>query len=184
MSRFLKSHGLALVAAIFIVMGPLPALADKAAEIDHGVAAALQILYSEAPAATELAKVAKGVLVFPEIIKAGLLVGGQYGEGALRVDSRTVGYYNTAATSYGLQAGVQSFGYAMFFMTDAALDYLKSSDGWEVGADPSFVVVDEGYARSLTTTTAQEEVYVFIFDQQGLMGGLGIQGSKISPITP
>jgi lipid-binding SYLF domain-containing protein len=100
------------------------------------------------------------------------------------VGGKTVGYYNTVAASYGLQAGAQSFGYAMFFMTDEALDYLKSSDGWEVGIGPSVVVVDEGVARTLTTTTGKDNIYAFIFNQEGLMAGLGIQGSKISNITP
>jgi lipid-binding SYLF domain-containing protein len=111
-------------------------------------------------------------------------VGGQYGEGALRVAGRTAGYYKTTAASFGLQAGGQKFGYAMFLMTDGALDYLKSSDGWEVGVGPSVVVVDEGVARSLTTSTAKESIYVFFFGQKGLMAGLGIQGSKISKINP
>ena len=116
--------------------------------------------------------------------KGGVIVGGQYGEGALRAGGKTVGYYSTAAASYGLQAGVQSFGYAMMFMTDNAIQYLKKSSGWEIGVGPSVVVVDEGMARSLTTTTAKDDVYAFIFSQQGLMAGLGIQGSKITQIHP
>ena len=108
--------------------------------------------YKSSPAAAELSKVAKGILVYPDVIKAGLVIGGQYGEGALRVGGKTVGYYNTVAASYGIQAGAQSFGYALFFMTDAALEYMTNSDGWEVGVGPSVVVVDEGIAKSLTTT--------------------------------
>jgi lipid-binding SYLF domain-containing protein len=184
MLNSLKNYALALLATLLIATASPLALADKAAEIDRDVDSALQKLYREAPAAAELAKTAKGVLVFPNVIKAGLLVGGQYGEGALRMGGSTVGYFNIAAASYGLQAGAQSFGYAMFFMTDSALEHVKRSDGWEVGAGPSFVVVDEGLARSLTTTSAREDVYVFIFGQRGLMGGIGVQGSKISPITP
>jgi lipid-binding SYLF domain-containing protein len=128
--------------------------------------------------------VAKGILVFPSVKKAGFIVGGQFGEGALREGGKTVGYYKTTAASFGLQAGGQKFGYAMFFMTDSALKYLKSSSGWEVGVGPSVVVVDEGVARSLTTTTARSDVYVFFFNQKGLMAGLGIQGSKISQFQP
>ena len=107
----------------------------------------------------------------------------QYGKGALREGGQTVGYYNTAAASYGLQAGVQSCGYAMFFMSSEALGYLKKSSGWEIGVGPSVVVVDEGTARALTTTTAKEGIYVF-FGQEGLMAGLGVQGSKITQIHP
>ena len=173
--------------AIFVFLfsvGPLQALADTAAEIDRDADAALEKLFRDSPVAVELSKAAKGVLVYPDIIKAGLVVGGQYGEGALRVDGKTIGYYNTVAASYGLQAGAQSFGYVMFFMTDEALDYLQHSEGWEVGVGPSLVVVDEGVAKTLTTATTKDDIYAFIFNQEGLMAGLGIQGSKISRITP
>jgi lipid-binding SYLF domain-containing protein len=160
----------------------LPALAETAAELDRDVDSAYQKLLAGSPAAKELASISKGVLIFPDIVKAGLVIGGQYGKGALRVGGKTKGYYNTAAASFGLQAGAQSFGYAMFFMTDDALKYLDKSDGWEVGAGPTLVVVDEGAARSLTTSTAKEDVYVFFFDQKGLMAGLSIEGSKITKI--
>jgi lipid-binding SYLF domain-containing protein len=126
----------------------------------------------------------KGVLVFPDVLKAGLFIGGQYGDGVLTKDGNTAGYYNTTAASYGLQAGAQTFGYAMVFMTDSALDYLESSSGWEVGIGPSVVVVDEGMAKALTTTTTKEDVYVFFFNQKGLMAGLGIQGTKITKFVP
>ena len=95
-------------------------------------------------------------------------------------NGRAVGYYNSFAASYGLQAGVQVFGYALFFMNDAALSYLDKSDGWELGVGPSIVVVDAGVGKSLTSTTITQDVYAFIFDQKGLMAGLGIQGSKIT----
>lgn len=160
-------------------------LAGTGAEIDRDVDFALQKLYENNPAARQLARQAKGILVFPSIVKAGFMVGAQYGRGgALRVRGRTVGYYNSVAASYGLQAGVQSFGYALFFMNDAAMNYLNRSEGWELGVGPSIVIVDAGVARSLTTTTAKDNVYAFIFDQKGLMAGLGLQGSKITRIYP
>ena len=175
--------GLFVFAMIMIVMGTYqPVFAATAAELDRDVDSALMKLYEKTPAAKELAKVAKGILVFPDIVKAGLIVGGQYGEGALRVDGKTVGYYNSVAASYGLQAGAQSFGYALFFITDKALDYLKKSEGWEIGTGPSLVIVDEGVAGSLTTTTAKSDIYAFFFDQKGLMAGIGIQGSKITKL--
>jgi len=118
------------------------------------------------------------------VVKGGLIIGGQYGTGALRVEGKTDGYYNTVAASYGLQAGVQSFGYTMFFMTDTALQYLKESSGWEIGVGPSIVVVDDGLASSLTTTSAKDDIYVFFYGQKGLMAGLGLQGSKITQIEP
>ncbi len=160
-------------------------LANSSADISRDSNSALQALYATNPEARQLAKRAKGILVFPTIVKAGFLVGAQYGSGgALFKNGRTAGYYNILAGSYGLQAGVQSFGYAMFFMDNASLSYLDRSEGWEVGVGPSVVVVDKGMAKSLTTTTARNGVYAFIFDQKGLMAGLGLQGSKISRINP
>lgn len=168
--------------ALFLFAPPVSA--DSAAEIDREVDAALEKLRNRIPAAEKLADQAKAILVFPNVLKAGLLVGGQYGEGALRKGDKTVGYYSTVSGSYGLQAGAQTYGYALLFMSDSALAYLDDSEGWEVGVGPSVVVVDEGMASSLTTTTLKDEVYAFIFDQGGLMLGLGIQGSKITSITP
>ena len=179
--KWLAVIGLAL---LLLAVSQPAAAGSKAAEIDKQVDLALEQLYAASPAAREIAKVAKGVLVFPAIIKAGLIVGGQYGEGALRVDGRTVGYYNTVAASYGLQIGAQSFGFAMFFMNDKSLEYLNKSKGWEIGVGPTIVVVDKGAAKSLTTTTAKEDIYAFCFSQKGLMAGLGLQGSKITRINP
>jgi len=175
---------LLFVLAIFVLAVPRMSQAATAGEIDRDVDSALQTLYRTTPAAKNMAKIAKGVLVFPDIIKAGLIVGGQFGEGALRVGGKTTGYYRTVAASYGLQAGAQSFGYALFFIDNEGLAYLKNSNGWEIGVGPSVVIVDEGVARSLTTTTVKSGVYAFIFQQKGLMAGIGIQGSKITKITP
>jgi lipid-binding SYLF domain-containing protein len=97
---------------------------------------------------------------------------------------KTMGYYNLVGGSYGLQAGVQSYDYVMFFMKDSALNYLEESKGWEVGLGPSVVVVDAGMAKTLTTTTGRSDVYAFIFSQKGLMGGLGVQGTKITRFNP
>ncbi|MEY3289726.1 MAG: hypothetical protein RLZZ419_1968 [Pseudomonadota bacterium] len=160
-------------------------LANSSMDITRDSNAALQSLYANNPEARQLGRRAKGILVFPGIVKAGFLVGAQYGSGgALFKNGRTAGYYNIIAGSYGLQAGVQSFSYALFFMDNASLNYLNSSEGWEVGVGPSIVVVDKGMAKSLTTTTAKDGVYAFIFGQKGLMAGLGLQGSKISRINP
>ena len=167
--------------AVAVFFSTAVSAADKGAEIDRDADEAFKILIERSPAAAELSKAAEGILVFPSVKKAGLLIGGQYGEGALREGGKTARYYSTSAASFGLQAGAQKFGYAMFFMTPNALEYLKKSSGWEVGVGPSVVVVDEGTARSLTTTTAKEDIYVF-FSQKGLMAGLGIQGSKITEI--
>jgi lipid-binding SYLF domain-containing protein len=120
--------------------------------------------------------------VFPSILKAGFMFGGQIGDGVLFRGRRTAGYYNSVAASYGFQAGLQKFGYALFFMNDGALAYLDKSAGFEIGVGPSVVIVDEGVGKSLTSTTITQDVYAFIFDQKGLMAGLGIQGSKITRI--
>jgi lipid-binding SYLF domain-containing protein len=175
---------LAVAASIAVLSAPQPAMAANAAEIDQKARAALQKLYDSKLVPSLLADKAKAVLVFPSILKAGFIIGGQGGNGALIVDGKTVAYYNISAASYGLQAGVQEFGYAMFLMTDAARAYIDKSDGWEVGVGPTIVVVDAGAAKSLTTTTAKDDVYAFIFGQKGLMAGIGIQGSKITRINP
>ena len=161
-----------------------PAMAESAAQIDRDVDKALKKLYAKSPAALNLSRVAKGILIFPKILKGGFIVGVQYGNGALRINGKTAGYYNTTAASYGLQAGGQEFAYALFFMDTASLEYLNASEGFELGVGPSIVVVDEGRARTMTTTTMQEGIYAFIYGQQGLMAGLGIQGSKITQIYP
>jgi lipid-binding SYLF domain-containing protein len=173
-----------ITAVVVLLIAAAPAIAADPSGIDHDVRAALNTLYDTTPGAKTLAATAKGILVVPNIVKAGFLVGAQYGNGALLVNDRSAGYYNIAAASYGFQAGVQGFAYAMFFMTDAALDYLGKSDGFEVGVGPSIVVIDEGKAKTLTTTTTKDDVYAFIFGQKGLMAGAGLQGSKITKIKP
>jgi lipid-binding SYLF domain-containing protein len=173
-----------VVFSLLTFISPHFAQATDAAQIDREVKVALETLYADSDVAKDLAMEAKGILIFPDVIKAGLIVGAHYGEGALLQNGETAGYYNTVAASYGLQIGAQTFGYALFFMTDKDLDYLKSSSGWEIGVGPSIVVVDAGAAKSLTTTTARDNVYAFFFDQKGLMAGLGLQGSKITKVDP
>jgi len=175
---------LLLLAAVLAqpLLHPAAAQAATAAELRRDGSAALKKLYAGVPKAKELADKAKGVLVFPSVVKAGFMVGGLFGEGVLFKDGKAVAYYNTVAGSYGFQAGVQKYGYAMFLMNDAALQYLDKSDGWELGTGPSIVVVDEGAAAGLSTSTARDDVYAFIFSQTGLMAGLGLQGSKITKI--
>jgi lipid-binding SYLF domain-containing protein len=163
---------------------PSSSQAASAAQIDRDAKAALNALYASNPTAQFVGKKAKAILVFPRIIKGGFMVGAQHGDGALLVNGKTAGYYNTVAASYGFQAGIQKFGYAMFFMTDESLNYLRKSGGFEVGTAPSLVVVDTGIAKSLSTTTLKKGIYVFFFSQKGLMGGIGLQGTKITQYTP
>ena len=171
---------LAVALAMTVTISAKPALAASAAEINREVDAAVASMSAAVPDTRKLASQAKAVLVFPNIVKAGFLFGAQYGEGALRQRGKTVGYYNTAAASYGLQAGAQQFGYALFFMTDSAVKYLNDSGGFELGMGPSIVVLDTGTATAFTSSTIQSDIYAVFFDQRGLMAGLGLQGSKIS----
>jgi lipid-binding SYLF domain-containing protein len=145
---------------------------------------ALQKLYRTEPFAEAIAREAKAILVFPNIVRAGFIFGGSFGEGALFYPDRETQYYNSLSGSWGLQAGIQSYGYALFLMTDRALEYLDKSDGWELGVGPTIVVVNAGAAKNLTTTTLNDDVYAFTFDQEGLMAGLAIEGSKISQVDP
>ena len=159
-------------------------VAAGAAELARDANASLQSLYASVPAAKALGPNAQAILVFPKVTKAGLGVGGQYGEGALLQKGKAVAYYSTAGASIGLQAGAQQYRYAMFFMNANALSQLDKADGFEVGVGPTVVVVDEGKAKTMTTTTAKDDIYAFIYGQKGLMAGLGIQGNKITKINP
>ncbi len=161
-----------------------PARAASSAEISADAMAALEQLYSQDPRMRELGKQAVAVLVFPDIIKGGFLVGGERGSGALIRRGQVEGIYSISALSFGFQAGAQQFSYALFFMNEPALAYLDQSDGWSLGAGPSLVVVDQGYAASISTTTLTQDVYAVPFGEQGLMAGMGLQGSKISRMDP
>jgi len=163
-------------------MPSMAARAASAAEINRDASAALDSRYAAVPEARTLASKARAVLIFLKIVKAGFMFGAQYGDGVLRPQGKPAGYYNTIAASYGFQAGIQEFGYVLLFMNDAALAYLDKTGGFEVGVGPSIVVLDAGTARSMTTTTMQHDIYAFIFAQKGLMGGMGLQGTKISRI--
>ncbi len=174
---------LALTTVVTAATGPRTAGAASPQGFESDAQAALNALYQKVPNAKPLAAQAKGILIFPKIIKGGFLVGAQYGEGELLKDGQIAGYYNIAAASYGFQAGLQWFAYAMFFMTDSSLNSLDNTAGFEVGVGPSIVVIDAGKAKTLTTTTGRDDVYAFIFGQKGLMGGVGLQGSKITKIS-
>ena len=177
-----------LAGAALMCAAPRTVAQDKAkteaAELASASQAAIQRLYASLPLAKELGPKAHAVLVFPKVTKAGLGIGGQYGEGALLKGGSAAGYYKTTGASLGLQAGGQQYGYAMFFMNAKALEQLDNAKGFEVGVGPSVVLVDEGMAKTTTTTTLKDDIYAFVFGQKGLMAGLGIQGNKIAKITP
>lgn len=175
--RFLSFSLLMLLA-----LSPV-AQAETRAELEQASKAALNELVKTVPAAKTLSEKAVAILVFPSITKAGFLVGGQFGEGVLWRNGRASAFYNTAGASFGLQAGAQTYGYALFFMKESALNALNTADGFEVGVGPSVVVMDQGMGLSHTTTTMQDDIYAFVFGQKGLMAGVGIQGNKITKIT-
>jgi lipid-binding SYLF domain-containing protein len=173
-----------MLAVAAAAIGPAhPAFAESAASLEADAQAALGSLYERTPSSKILAEKAKAILVFPNIVKAGFIVAGAYGQGVLLKGGKTAGYYNSVAGSYGLQAGAQAYGYALFLMTDSAVRYLDRSEGWEIGVGPSVVVLDAGRAKNLSSTTLKDDVYGFIFDQRGLMAGIGIQGSKVTRIS-
>ena len=176
---------LALVAFVAVALSQPPAaVAASAEQIDRDARKALENLYAKSESAKAMSAKAAAVLVFPGIVKGGFIVGGQYGEGALIKSGKTVGFYNTIAASYGLQAGLQKFGYALFFMTEDALKWIDKSDGWEIGVGPTISwSIDAGAAASMSSTTLQSDVYAFFFDQKGLMAGLGLQGTKITKLN-
>jgi lipid-binding SYLF domain-containing protein len=176
--------GLLALAVTCLAIHSQTAQASSAAELDRDSKAVLEKVIASNPGARALAKEARAILVFPRIVKGGFVFGGQFGDGALRQGGRVKGYYRSIAASYGLQAGLQQFGYVLFFMNDKALKYFHESQGFELGVGPSIVVLDHGMARAMTTTTARSDIYAVFFDQKGLMAGLGIQGTKITPIHP
>lgn len=157
--------------------------AESREALERSSRAALNTLISQNAVAKELSAKAAAVLVFPSVKKAGFMVGGQYGEGVLWRGDKASAFYNTGGASFGFQAGAQEYGYAMFFMTEAAINALNVAQGFEVGVGPSVVVVDQGMANSITTATMQKDIYAFIFSQKGLMAGIGIQGNKITKIN-
>ena len=170
-----------LTSAIFVV-GAGQAVAASAADLERDARQALGALHEVHPVSEVLANNAKAILVFPNIIKAGLVFGGSYGEGVLLKGAEVTDYYNSVSGSWGLQAGAQSYAYAVFLMTDKAVSYLEKSKGWEIGVGPTVVMVDEGLAKNLSTSSLKNDAYAFIFSQQGLMASLSIEGTKISRI--
>lgn len=158
------------------------AQAATAEDLNTDAKQALAKLYKANPTAKAVSEKAVAVLVFPNIVKAGLVFGGAYGEGVLQDGAKNDKYYNSLTGSWGLQAGAQSYGYAVFLMNNDAVKYLNDTHGWEIGVGPTVVVVDEGVAKNFSTSSLKDDAYAFIFDQQGLMAGVSIEGTKITEI--
>ena len=182
MYKLTKAIVSSAIAIVITMTAMTVASAATSEDLDKDSRQALETLIETHPLAEMVSQSAKAVLVFPNIVKAGLVFGGSYGEGELIQDGVTVDYYNTVSGSWGLQAGAQTYGYAIFLMTDAAVTYLKDSKGWELGVGPTVVVVDEGVAKNLSTSSLKDDAYAFIFNQQGLMASLSIEGTKVTKI--
>jgi lipid-binding SYLF domain-containing protein len=180
--RTMLAMALAMGVVTPLAMLSTSARAASAADLDRSSGQSLQSLYKTNPTAALVGRQAKAILVFPNIVKAGLVFGGSYGEGVLMEGSKVGDYYNSVSGSWGLQAGAESYGYAVFLMNDEAVAYLNKSRGWEIGVGPTVVVVNEGVAKNLTSSTLKDSAYAFVFDQQGLMASLSIEGTKISRI--
>jgi len=179
--RTLMATAVAATAALSLV-GASTAFAAGADDLNRDSAQALQNLTKTNTVAADIAHNARAVLVFPNIVKAGLVFGGAYGEGTMMKGGRVTEYYNSVTASWGFQAGAQSYGYVVFLMNDKAVDYVDKSSGWEIGVGPTVVIVDEGAAKNLSTSTLKDDAYAFVFNQQGLMAGVSIEGTKISRI--
>lgn len=154
--------------------------AQKMAEINAAADASLALLYSSTPGSRELASKSLGILVFPKIYAAGLGIGGEYGEGALRVGGTTVDYYRTSAVTFGFQAGAQSKALILMFMTQAALDKFRASKGWTAGADASVAVMRTGAQGTIDLASATAPVSAFALTNAGLMAGVTVDGTKVS----
>ena len=156
--------------------------AKTAEEIDAEASQALDTLYKESSAAKELGAKARGILIFPSITKGGIIVGGEYGEGVLRADGKSQGYYSSASGSIGLQLGISSRSLVVMFMTDEALKEFTSSNGWEAGVDADVTAVNVGASGSLDTMTAKAPVIAFSFGEEGLMAGVSVEGTKVEKL--
>ncbi|WP_420821176.1 YSC84-related protein [Sneathiella limimaris] len=160
-----------------------PSVAATAENLKADAEQASNQLERTSPVAAHLAKNAKATLIFPNVVKAGLVFGGAYGEGLMMKGGLVDGYYNTVTGSWGFQVGAQTYGYIVYLMSDKAIKYVAESKGWELGVGPTVVVIDAGAAKNLSTSSLKEDAYAFIFDQKGLMAGISIEGTKISLIA-
>jgi lipid-binding SYLF domain-containing protein len=175
--------GLTAASIIVCSLASGNAIAGSAAEMNAAADATISLLKKSEPVTDEMIANAKGVLIFPKIVKGGLIVGAAVGDGVLRVDGQTAGYYRSTAVSYGFLAGVAKFGYVMFLMDDESLAYARDTQGWELGVGPNLTIADKGFATKFSTTTVDSGIYVFFVDQEGFFAGGGIEGTKISRIA-
>ena len=165
-----------------IILLSFSANAEDKSILVEDASAAIQSINKNVHESVSLSNKAAAILVFPKIVRAGFIAGGSGGEGVLFKKGKARGYYSSGSISVGLQAGVQSFGYAVFFMTERGLKAFEKSNGWNIGAAPTVVFFVTFVSNEFNKTTAAKEVYAFVFDQLGLMAGMALQGQKISKI--
>lgn len=180
-ATILSTRFLSLLGAFALLLTVANAHAASASRIDAEVDKAL-VAFEKIEGARAFLGIAKGVLVFPKVYKAGIGIGGEYGEGALRVHGKTVDYYSTAAASIGFQLGGQVKSIIILFMQDEALKKFRQSEGWKVGVDGSVALIDIGAGRELSTQTIKDPIVAFIFDQKGLMYNLTLEGAKFTKL--
>jgi len=171
-----------LFLSILMTVSSTVAFAKSAIEIDTSVDVALEQFHKDVKGADEFLASAKGVLVLPNVVKAGFVVGGSYGEGALRIGGKTVDYYNTLAASWGFLAGAQSVRVIIVFMQEDALNKFRASQGWEAGVDGSVTLVNVGAAGTIDTTNIKDPIVGFVFGNKGLMADLSLTGTKYTKI--
>ena len=166
--------------AVIIGIFPVASYAATANEIDASVNASLDRFVKQVKGAKEFLDAAKGVLIIPNVMQGGLIVGAEYGEGALRIGGKTVGYYNIASGSFGYQIGAQAKDIIIVFMSPAVLKKFRTSENWQAGVDAKVTVINVGVDDSLSTMKFKQPVVGFVFDQKGLMAGATIEGSKFT----
>ena len=171
-----------MLIAMFSVFFANNLMAKTAKEIDASVDVAIDRFYKQVKGAEEFVKASKGMLVMPNIVKGAFIVGGEYGEGALRIGEKTVDYYNTVAGSIGLQIGGQKKDIILFFMTDEALKKFRESKGWEAGVDGNVALITVGEGERLDTTTTKDQIVGFVFDAKGLIADVSLKGAKFSKL--
>jgi len=172
----------ALIIVLALLAGDGPGSAASGREINGDVNATLDRFYHHIPGARELAGKAVGILVFPTVIKAGMGIGGEYGEGALLLGGRTTGYFNTISASIGFQLGAQERSVIIMFMTPEALSGFRRIDGWKVGVEGSVAIITLGAGASIDSDVIAAPIVGFILDPMGLMYNFTLEGSKISRI--
>ena len=182
MTRLFRTQNQLILCALMACI-TLPAAAASKEEIDVNVQVALEEFYEKSPAGRILSERAAGMLVFPRVVKAGVGIGGEYGEGALLADGQTVAYYSTASASIGLQLGAQIKSQVILFMDQEALDRFRNSDGWEAGVDGSITLIEFSAAEDISTNTLRQPIIGFIFSNRGLMYNLTFEGSKMTEIS-